>query len=179
MAKPYEISITDGVGSSSILNGQYGVTSEITGYDNSTINPANVEVTDNKNEYAFTVSATGTLTIHVTEDGTSTGTAITGATFYRCDKNGTTYGNIITTNETGEAVFNNVPFDSTAAPTIYYKQISSDGNHEFSSDLKSTTMTTSTSTIELANAPAALRTITLTDTNYENLPIEQGKIKLS
>lgn len=48
MAKPYEISITDGVGSSSILNGQYGVTSEITGYDNSTINPANVEVTDNK-----------------------------------------------------------------------------------------------------------------------------------
>ena len=46
---------------------------------------------------------------------------------------------------------------------IYYKQISSDGDHEFDSTLQNTTMTTSTSTLEIINSPGEVRTITLTD----------------
>ena len=33
-------------------------------------------------------------------------------------------------------------------------------------------MTTSTSTIEIENEPGATRTITLTDANYANLPLD-------
>ena len=64
-----------------------------------------------------------------------------------------------------------MPFDATNAPTIYYKQTASDGNHEFDSTVQSTTMTTSTSTIEITNQPGATRTISLTDSNYADLPL--------
>ena len=38
------------------------------------------------------------------------------------------------------------------------------------------TLTTSTSTIEVINPVGATRTITLTDANYANLPIETGTL---
>ena len=40
-------------------------------------------------------------------------------------------------------------------------------------------MTASTSTIEIENPVGATRTITLTDTNYANLPISSGTITLT
>ncbi len=173
------INITNGTGTGNLINGTYTVTSEVTGYNNTSILPNSLDVVAGTNSYAFTISATGTLTLHVTEDGTSTGTPIVGATFIRTDSAGNEYGNLITTDTNGDAVFNNVPFATTGSPTIYYKQTASDGNHEFDSNVANITMTTDTQTIEIPNPPGALRTITLMDSNYSNLPIGTGTIILT
>lgn len=173
------VTITNGTGTVELINDTYAVTASVGGYDNTSINPDSISVVSGTNSYAFTISATGTLTLHVTEDGTSQGTPIVGATFVRTDSIGTEYGNPITTDSNGDAVFNNVPFASTGAPTIYYKQTASDGDHEFDNTVQSTTMTTSTSTLEIQNTPGAERTITLTDANYSNLPLETGTITLT
>ena len=178
MAKPYTVSITGGTGTEAILNDSYNVTANVPGYDNTSILPATVNVVDGTNNYAFTIAATGTLTLHVTEDGTSTGTPIVGATFARTDASGTTYGSLITTDSQGEAVFSNVPFAASGAPLIYYKQTASDGEHEFDSTVQSTSLTTSAATVEIANAIPATRTVTLTDANYTNLPVD-GEITLN
>lgn len=173
------ININNGQGSEELINGSYTVEANVTGYENSSINPSSINVVEGTNTYQFTIAATGTLTLHVTEDGTTTGTPIVGATFARTDSTGTEYGSIITTDSNGDAVFSNVPFSATDAPTIYYKQTASDGDHEFVNTVQSTTMTTSTSIVEIQNAPGATRTITLTDANYSNLPIESGTLTLN
>ena len=173
------ININNGTGTGEIINGTYTVTSTVTGYDNTSINPSSVTVESGTNTYAFTISATGTLTLHVTEDGTTTGTPIIGATFIRTDSTGTEYGTPITSDTNGDAVFNNVPFDATNAPLIYYKQTASDGDHEFDQTVQSTSLTTQTSTVEIINQPGATRTINLTDSNYSNLPIESGILTLN
>ncbi|MBO5530248.1 MAG: hypothetical protein J5970_02510 [Bacilli bacterium] len=166
------VTITNGTGTTNLINGAYSVTASVTGYDNTSINPNSVTIEEGTNTYAFTISATGTLTLHVTEDGTASGTPVVGAVFVRTDSTGTEYGTPVTSDAEGNAVFNNVPFDETSAPTIYFKQTASDGEHEFDSSVQSTTMTTSTSTLEIQNTLGALRTINLTDANYENLPID-------
>lgn len=179
MASPYTVTITNGKGEENVLNASYNVTSNVSGYDDSTLTPKTITVPDATNSYNFTIGATGTLTIHVTEEGTSAGTPIVGATFQRTDSEGTTYGPVITTDASGNAVFPNVPFAETGAPVIYYKQLTSDGNHNFDSEVQSTAMTSQTSTIELQNETPALRTFTLTDANYENLKIADGVLTLT
>ncbi len=173
------INITNGVGTEQIINGDYTVEANVNGYNNSSINPSNVNIIEGTNSYAFTISATGTLTLHVTEDGTVSGTPVVGATFSRVDSTGTEYGTPITTDTNGDAIFSNVPFSSTNAPLVYYKQLNSDGNHEFDGTVKSTTLTTDTETIEIQNTLGATRTINLTDANYTNLPIDSGTITLN
>ena len=173
------VTITNGSGTSQLINDTYTVTANVTGYDNTSINPASVTVEEGANTYAFTIAATGTLTLHVTEDGTTEGTPVVGATFSRTDSAGTEYGTPITTDANGDAVFNNVPFDATNAPTIYYKQTASDGNHEFNNAVQNTTLTTSTSTLQIQNPVGATRTISLTDANYANLPIDSGTLTLT
>lgn len=173
------ININNGQGSEELINGQYTVEANVTGYENTSINPNSISVVEGTNTYQFTISATGTLTLHVTEDGTTTGTPIVGATFVRTDSTGTEYGGVITTDTNGDAVFNNVPYDATNAPTVYYKQTASDGDHEFINTVQQATLTTSTCTVEIQNAPGATRTITLTDANYSNLPIESGTLTLN
>ena len=170
MAK--NVIITNGTGTTDLINDTYTVTAEVSGYNNTTINPDSIIVDAGTNTYSFTIAAEGTLTLHVTEDGTTTGTPIVGATFIRTDSTGTEYGNPITTDTNGDAVFNNVPFADTNAPIIYYKQTASDGNHEFDNTVQNTTMTTSTSTLEIQNPLGATRTINLTDANYTNLPLD-------
>ena len=169
MAK--SVTITNGTGIVELINDTYTVTADVTGYENATIDPSSITVAAATNSYAFTISATGTLTLHVTEDGTAAGTPIVGATFIRTDASGNEYGTAITTDAQGDAIFNNVPFAATDAPTVYYKQTASDGDHEFDATVQSTTLTTQTSTIEIQNLPGATRTINLTDANYANLPI--------
>lgn len=166
------VSITNGTGTAELINDTYTVTADVTGYDNNSIDPSTLNVVEGTDTYAFTISASGTLTLHVTDDGTTTGNPIVGATFIRTDSTGTEYGTIITTDASGNAVFNNVPFAETGAPTIYYKQTASDGDHEFVSTVQNTTMTESTATVEITNPVGATRTINLTDTNYANLPID-------
>lgn len=179
MASPYVINITNGTGSQAILNGEYAVTANVSGYDNVSIQPATQTISAGVNTYTFTIASTGTLTLHVTEDGTAAGTPVVGATFVRCDSSGTAYGSAITSDANGDAVFNNVPFAASDAPLIYYRQTASDGNHEFDTALQNTSMATSTLTVEIENAPPALRSIDLTDANYAGLPIETGTITLT
>lgn len=174
-----QVIITNGVGTSDLVNGTYSVSASVPGYTNTSIDPSSLTVVEGTNEYSFTISADGTLTLHVSEDGTSTGTAVVGATFVRTDASGTEYGNPVTSGSDGNAVFQNVPYDETGAPTIYYKQTASDGNHEFDNTVKSITLNTQTQTIEVTNAPGATRTVNLTDANYNNLPIGSGTLTLT
>ena len=174
----YTVNITDGVGTEAILNGNYTVIANALGYDNTSIDPSSIEVTSGTNSYAFTIAATGTLTLHVSEDGTSSGTPIVGATFIRTDASGNEYGTTITTDSNGNAVFNNVPFAESSAPLIYFKQTASDGAHEFSNIVQNTTLNESTGTFEIQNAVPAVRTIDLTDANYSNLPIASATLTL-
>lgn len=180
MAKEHIIPITNGKGSKSLVNGNYSVTASVNGYDNATIEPSSEEISEGVNEYSFTISATGTLTLHVSDDGTDIGVPIVGATFYRCDAEGTTYGEAVISGDDGNAVFNNVPYaDDGTAPNIYYKQTASDGEHGFTDELQTITMEAETHTVEIANEEAQSRDITLTDANYDGLPIEDGSITLT
>ena len=176
MAK--QITITNGTGTADIVNGNYNIAANVNGYDNTSLLPATVDITEGTNTYAFTIGATGTLILHVSEDGTSSSTPIVGATFIRTDASGNEYGSVITTDASGNAVFTNVPYADSNAPVIYYKQTASDGDHEFVSTVQNTAMTTSTATVEIQNAPGAQRTINLTDANYSGLPVESGQLSL-
>ena len=173
------VTITNGTGSVELINNNYTVTASVDGYNNASISPNTVNVVEGTNSYAFTVAANGTLTLHVTDDGTTTGNPIVGATFVRVDSTGVEYGTPITSNAEGDAVFNNVPFSATNAPIIYYKQTASDGDHEFDSTVQQTTLTQDTATVEVENPVGAVRTLTLTDANYQNLPIVAGSLTLS
>ena len=173
------INITNGTGTGELINDTYTVTANVAGYDNTSINPSSVDIVAGTNEYSFTIEATGTLTLHVTDNGTASGNPIVGATFVRTDSTGTEYGSQITTDNNGDAVFSHVPFAITGAPLIYYKQTASDGDHEFSTAVQNTSMTTNTSTVQIENLPGATRTINLIDANYSNLPIEDATITLT
>ena len=170
------VTITNGSGTAELINDTYTVTAEVTGYDNASINPDSVNVVAGTNEYAFTIAADGVLTLHVTDDGTVSGNPIVGATFVRTDSAGVEYGEIVTTNASGDAVFNNVPYAATGAPMIYFKQTASDGDHEFDDSVQNTTMTTSAETLQIQNVVGATRTIDLTDANYQNLPIDSATL---
>lgn len=178
MAKPYTVSIVNGQGTANVLNDTYNVTANCVGYDNNSIDPNSVTVVEGTNSYEFLISANGSLTFHVTETGLVDGTPVIGAKFMRCDASGTTYGTEVTTDQSGNAVLLNLPFDSTDAPNVYYKQIASDGNHEFDSSVKTINLTTLSTTLEIANTIAIERTFTLKDKNYNGLAIDSGTINL-
>lgn len=173
------INIVNGEGNIDLINGSYNVEATVTGYDNATINPSTITVNESTNSFEFTISASGNLTLHVSEEGTAASSPIVGATFIRCDSAGNEYGEAIVSDQSGNAVFTNVPYATTDAPLIYYKQTASDGDHEFDNTLKSISLTASEETIEIMNARGANRVLTLTDANYANLPIETGTISLT
>lgn len=179
MNNQYNIIISNGSGTENVLNGNYSVTSQVTGYLDTSIDPSTLNVVEGTNTYDLKISAEGTLTLHVTETGESTGTAIQGAKFIRCDADGNTYGTEIETDVTGNVSFENVPYDANNAPLIYYKQTATSGNHEFDSSLKNISLESITKTVEVSNPLAALRTFTLKDANYEGLSIASGNITLS
>ena len=164
------ITITNGSGTGNVGNGNYSVTSTVPGYDNTSINPSSVTVEAGTNTYAFTVAATGTLTLHVTEDGTSSGTPVVGATFIRTDASGNEYGSAVTTDSNGDAILANVPYGESA-PAVYYKETASDADHDFDSSIQNATLTNATLTVEITNALLPERTFNLTDANYTGLPL--------
>lgn len=179
MENKYDITITNGSGSSNVLNGNYSVIANATGYNNSSISPNSIQVVEGTNEYNFTIAAEGNLVIHVTENGTQSGTPIVGATFIRCDSTGNEYGETVTTNAEGNATLQNLPFSSTNAPKVYLKQKSTDQYHTFDSNVKEQTLESSSKTIEVTNPLPVLRTFNLTDANYTGLAIESGTISLN
>ena len=179
MPSPFKVTIEDGVGYLPVLNGSYDVSAAFTGYDNNSISPSSQVVTAETLTYSFTVAAEGTLTLHVSEEGTAGGTAVVGAEFARCDAGGTVYGSTVFSDTDGNAVFEHVPFADTGSPIIYFKQIASDGDHEFDISLANTTLTLSTKTMEIRNAEAATRQFNLVDANYADLPIAEGELTLT
>lgn len=179
MARSYSVNITNGSGSENIANGSYSVSVTSTGYDESSINPSSIVVNDSTNSFDFTISASGSLTLHVTEDGTSGGVAVVGASFYRCDSNGITYGDAVTTDDTGNAVLPNLPYAESGAPVVYYKQVNSDSAHNFDDTLKNITLTQVATTVEVVNAQATVKTFNLTDANYSGLDIGTATLSVS
>lgn len=174
------VPITNGKGSVHVVTGTYGVAGTADGYMANTLEPTSVTITEGTSEYNFTIAATGTLTLHVTDDGTSVGIQVVGATFQRCDANGTTYGDAITTNGDGDAVFEHVPFSTVGeAPKVYFKQLTSDEGHTFNSALQETSLTTATATIQIENPEANTKNFNLTDKNYEGLPVADGNLVLT
>lgn len=65
----HTIPITNGKGSIELVTGTYKATAVVEGYDVSTLNPTSVDIIDSTDTYAFTISAKGTLTLHVTDTG--------------------------------------------------------------------------------------------------------------
>ena len=180
MARQHIVPITNGKGSKELANLAYTITSSTLGYDDTTITPAEQEVSEGVDNYDFTIAATGTLTIHVSDDGTDIGIPIVGATFSRCDAEGTTYGDPITSTEEGNVIFTAVPFSADEkAPVIYFKQTSSDGEHTYNAELQNTTLAEETKIIELANEAAVTRNFNFTDATYSGLPIADGQVILN
>lgn len=175
----HTIPITNGKGSIELVTGKYKATAVVEGYDVSTLNPTSVDIIDSTDTYAFTISAKGTLTLHVTDTGDpNTGVQIVGAKFIRTDSTGTIVGNEITTNDDGNAIFNNVPFAESGSTAIYYKQIASDGGHTFDDNVKSIVMTEASETVQITNPTAPVRNFTLMDASFPNIPIIDGQIIL-
>lgn len=173
----HTIPITNGKGSIELVNGVYNATAVVGGYDASTLAPKQVTIIEGTNDYAFTISAKGILTLHVTDTGDKiTGVQIVGAKFARTDSTGTIIGSESTTDVDGNAIFNNVPFAPTGSTEIYYKQLTSDGAHTFDEAVKTIIMTSSAETVEIKNPVAPLRNIMLTDASFPNIPIKDGQI---
>lgn len=173
------INITNGSGSKRIDNGTYSVSSNINGYNNSSISPVTVRVTADAEIYSFTVAATGKLTFHVTENGQTGGVPVVGATFYRCDADGNQYGDAVVSDANGDAIFNYVPFSADATVASYFKQIASDGEHSFDSTVKAFNLTNDTTVEQVENAPFTTKTFKITDANYDNLPVGTGTLTLT
>ena len=161
----HTIPITNGKGSIELVTGTYNATAVAGGYDPSTLSPSSITIIDGTDTYAFTISAKGTLTLHVTDTGNP-------------DSTGTITGTEISTNDDGNAVFNNVPFAASGSNKIYYKQISGDGGHTFDDTVKSITMTEESETVEITNPEAPIRNFTLMDASFPNIPIIDGQIIL-
>lgn len=177
--KIYNVLISNGQGKVDLPNDVFSVTATATGYDGSTLNPASVTVTAGVTEYSFTISATGSLILHVTEDGTSAGTPVEGATFYRCDNNGNTYGSAFTTDSTGNATLTNIPWDTDGNAKIYYKQTETASGHSFDSKLKEIVLTQATTTVEVENQLLVSRTIKLTEAGYDGLSVPGASMVLA
>lgn len=176
MGRRHTVNIKDGTGKIKIVNGTYKVSASAAGYDSDSLNPQSIFIVEGTNEYTFNITASGTLTLHVTETGESSGVQVVGAKFIRTDINGTTIGKDVTTNSDGDAIFQNVPFSSNQAAEIYIKQLSSDGAHTFEETVRTIKMSNDAETIQITNPQAAERTISLVDTNYVNIPVKDGQI---
>lgn len=138
-----------------------------------------MEITEGVNICNFKIVVLVTLTLRVSDDGTGVGVPIVGATFYQCDSEGTTYGDAVVSDDVN-AVFNYVPYSTEGnAPTVYFKQTESNGEHTFSRNIKNTILSEETFTVEIATEDAATREFNLTDANYSGLPITDGNLTLS
>ncbi len=178
----YNVTITNGEGSANIKAGSYTVSAtQAPGYDISTLSPTTFTATTSPATGSFTLSATGTLTFNINETGAQGGTPVTSGTIIMTDSTGTEeYGTAVTISQTGDAVFNNVPHSTTESPyALYFKQLTTDENHNIHDSVITVEMTAQTQTEYVQNLPTATQTIKLTDANYEGLPIESATLNFT
>ena len=179
----YDVTITDGIGSQTMNLGTYNVSATYApGYDLSSLTPASYTVESATQTGAFTLSATGTLTVIFNETGAAGGTPITSGTVVMTDATGEIqYGPVVQIDATGVATFNNVPYDSAQAGyTLYFKQLTSDDNHNVYDSVFVVGMGAQTQTEYVVNTPkTVLQNFTLTDANYPNLPINNATLNFT
>ena len=175
MAK-HNVKISDGKGSIRLVEGVYNASASVPGYDSSTLTPTSVEFRDDVETYTFSISAKGVLTIHVSEEGVSGSVPVVGAKFVRANSDGGLVSQEAITDESGNAVFRNVPYSSTSKPRVYFKQLLGDDVHSFSEDLNSVEMNEENVVMEVQNPLAANRNFVLTDTNFANITIADGDL---
>lgn len=166
----YVVNITNGSGSKALPKGKYDVTASVPGYTG-LLDPSTFTATDTEGSQAFTIAATGTLTLNINETGAEGGTPVTGGTFIRCNSDGTeTYGTAKTITATGVCIFDAVPFGTSESPiSVYVKQLTTDDTHNLHEGVVSVSMDGETKVQYVLNAPAATQTFTFTDANYAGL----------
>ena len=171
----YNVTITNGTGSQKMNAGKYEVNcSYAPGYEMDTLSPTEYTATAPSGSGAFTIEASGTLTIIFNETGAQGGTPITSGTVVMTDQSGNAqYGSVVNIDSTGTAVFDKVPFGSAQSPyTLYFKQLSSDSDHNIYEEVFTVGMGDKTQTEYILNTPkATTQTFTLTDANYTSLPV--------
>lgn len=172
------ITINNGTGNKNIVPGNYTASARIAGYNNLSISPTSITVSSTTETFPFTIAATGSATITLTD--VDDATAIENATFMRCNSTGTTtYGTPVLTNPSGVATFNNLPF-GTDAPTVYIIETDSDGTHIAPTTVLQLNLADATGTnLAVTNEKAAEQNFKLTDANYTDLPIDAGFIDLN
>ena len=179
----YNVTITNGTGSQAMNLGEYSVSAVYApGYDMSSLNPTSYTATDSSPTGAFTLSANGTLTIVFNETGEEGGTPITSGTVVMTDSTGETqYGSVVNIDAQGTATFNNVPYGSAQAGyTLYFKQLTSDEDHNIYQSVFAVGMGAQTQTEYIINTPKAiLQNITLTDANYTGLPVANATLEFT
>ncbi len=169
----YTVNITNGSGSQVMQKGTYTVSATAAGYDVSTLSPTTYTASESAGSQAFTLSANGTLTFIVNDTGADGGTPITSGTIVMTDATGTTeYGQAVSINANGEAVFENVPYGTADSPfQLYFKQLTTADGYNVYDGVISIAMTAQTQTEYVQNSAAAEQSFTLLDENY-NLPID-------
>lgn len=171
----YNVTIINGTGSQTMNPGNYTVSSIYApGYDMDTLSPTSFTATSTTTTGAFTLSASGTLTITFNETGAIGGTPITSGTVVMTDSTGTTqYGQVVNIDANGTATFSNVPYGSEqAAYTLYFKQLTSDENHNIYENVFAVGMGGQTQQEYILNElKSVIQNFTLTDANYPELPV--------
>lgn len=179
----YNVTIIDGKGSATMNAGEYEVLAIYApGYDMSTLSPTTYNVETGGETGAFTLSATGTLTITFNETGEEGGTPITSGSVVMTDSTGETqYGSVVQVDSNGTATFNNVPYGSEqSAYTLYFKQLTSDENHNIYDEVFAVGMGMQNQQEYVINTPkAVLQNFTLTDANYTNLPVYNATLQFT
>lgn len=177
----YTVTIINGSGSQTMETGEYSVSAIYApGYDMATLSPTSYSATATGETGTFTIGATGTLSIVFNETGEAGGTAITSGTVVMTDSTGEVqYGSVAEIDSNGTATFSNVPFGSEqAAYTLYFKQLTSDDNHNIYQSVFAVGMGGQTQTEYVLNTlKSVLQNFTLTDANYPNLPVYNAALQ--
>ena len=171
----YNVTIINGSGSQTMETGDYSVSAIYApGYDMTTLAPTSFSATASATTGAFTLSATGTLTIIFNETGEEGGTPITSGTVVMTNSTGEVeYGSVVNIDSNGTATFSNVPYGSVqSAYTLYFKQLTSDESHNIYENVFAVGMGGQTQTEYILNTlKSVIQNFTLTDANYPNLPV--------
>ena len=181
MTESYDITIVDGTGSGTMNAGTYSASAIYApGYNMETLSPTTLTVGTTTETKAFTLSASGTLTITFNETGEAGGTPITSGTVVMTDPTGQTqYGQAVEIDSNGTATFSNVPYGSEQSSyTLYFKQLTSDENHNIYPDVFAVGMGAQTQQEYVINTPKSiLQNFSLTDANYTGLPVYNATLR--
>ena len=177
----YNVTIINGKGSQTMETGDYSVSAVYApGYDMLTLNPTSYSASASASTGTFTLSANGSLDIIFNETGEEGGTPITSGSVVMTDSTGEVqYGDVVQVDSNGLATFNNVPYGSEqSAYTLYFKQLTSDENHNPYPTVFAIGMGGQTQTeYVINNLKSVLQNFTLTDANYPDLPIYNASLQ--